>query len=220
MAALSAVYAGFRFGIRQSSLFTDAMKAQATTIQTAFLALFSFLMAFSFGSALHHFDSRNEAMKEEANAIGTTYLRAHALPDSVRVETLMTLQKYLDVRVQEEAISLNKTEQRDSLLQDASHLRTRLWELAMKSVKDDDRITTTGLYIQTLNNLIDSYGTRDEALNRSIPDALIFSLMIALIFWAGSIGYTSAVFNFRPTGIAIGFIISIQTCPRQISGKG
>jgi hypothetical protein len=209
MAVLLAVYAGFRLGVKRKSSYTDSMKAQLSTIQAAFLGLFSFLLAFSFGNALHHFDSRHEAMKEEANAIGTTYLRAHALPDTVKAETLATLQKYVDVRVQSGAMGLHRTSQRDTLLEEASHLRTKLWELAMKSVKDDDRVTTTGLYLQTLNDLIDSFGTRDEALHRNIPVEVILSLMMALILWAGSIGYSSAISDCRPSRIAIGFMIAV-----------
>jgi hypothetical protein len=209
MAMLSAVYAGFWFGTKRKSIHTDAMKSQIVNIQNAFLGLLSFLLAFSFGTALHHFDSRHEAMKEEANAIGTTYLRAHALPDLVRSETLSTLRKYVDLRVQAGSISLNSTPQREPLLQEAGRLRTDLWVLAMKSVKADDRVTTTGLYIQTLNNLIDSYGTRDEVLNRSIPDVVIFSFMVAMILWAGSVGYVSGISGFRPTWVAVAFMAAV-----------
>jgi hypothetical protein len=206
IAALLALYVGFWSGRKRESIYTNSMKSQIASIQSSFLGLFSFLLAFSFGIALHHFDNRNEAMKDEANAIGTTYLRAHALPDLVRLETLSTLQKYVDVRVQAGSIALHSISQREVLLQEASSLRTDLWALAMKSLKADDRVTTTGLYIQTLNDLIDSFGTRDEVLNRSIPEVVIFSLMIALVFWAGSVGYVSAISGIKPTWAAVGYM--------------
>jgi hypothetical protein len=202
-----AIYGGYQLGLKRQLLYSDPMKSQVVSIQGSLLGLLSLLLGFTFSIALQHFDKRSEAMKEEANAIGTTYLRAHSLPDTVRNETLATLKKYVDVRVQVGEVAVANMLYREPLLQEASELRVKLWDLAMKSAKDDDRVTTTGLYIQTLNDLIDAFGTRDEALNRHIPEVINFLLIIAVILSGGSIGYTSALSNHRPSIAAIGFMI-------------
>lgn len=203
------IYSSYRLGLKKKVLCSEPMKSQMTSIQGSLLGLLSLLLGFTFSIALHHFDKRGEAMKEEANAIGTTYLRAYSLPDTVRNETLTTLEKYVDARIQAGKISVVDTLHREPLLQEASELRIKLWDLAIKSAKEDDRITTTGLYIQALNDLIDSFGTRDEALNKHIPEVIIFLLIITIILSGASIGYTSALSNHRPSASAVGFMVIV-----------
>lgn len=204
-----AIYGGYQLGLKRQALYSDPMKSQVASIQGSLLGLLSLLLGFTFSIASQHFDKRSEAMKEEANAIGTTYLRAHSLPDTVKNETLGMLKKYVDVRVQAGENSVVNTLYRESLLQEASELRVKLWDLAMKSVRDDDRVATSGLYIQALGDLIDAFGTRDEALNRHIPEVINFLLIIAIILSGCSIGYTSALSNHRPSVVAIGFMIVV-----------
>ena len=79
----------------------------------------------------------------------------------------------------------------------------------MKSVKDDDRITTTGLYVQALNDLIDSYGTRDEILNRHVPEVVILLLLITIVLAGSILGYTSGVAGHRPTMAVACFMVIV-----------
>src|SRR5262245_23952969 len=53
-------------------------------IVAAELGLFAFLLAFTFGLAGSRFEARRETLLDEANAIGTTYLRAKVLPEPQR----------------------------------------------------------------------------------------------------------------------------------------
>ena len=200
---------GYRLGRKRQLHSGDPIKSQFTAIQGSLLGLVSLLLGFTFNIAIHHYDNRSEAMVEETNAIGTTYLRARSLPDTVRNETLATLGKYVDVRVQCGQSSVADEASREPLLQEASQLRIKLWDLAMRSVKDDDRVTTSGLYVQTLNDLIDSYGTRDEILNRHIPEIVIFLLLITFVLAGGILGYTSGVSGHRPTMAVMGFMVIV-----------
>jgi hypothetical protein len=47
----------------------------------ATLGLLAFILAFTFGLAAARFDTRRQLLLDEANAIGTTYLRAGMLPE-------------------------------------------------------------------------------------------------------------------------------------------
>jgi hypothetical protein len=203
------LYIGHKVGIKQSRLYSDQKKSHLLTIQTSVLGLISFLLGFTFSISIHHFDERSLAMKEEANAIGTTYLRAYALPETTKEQTLSTLRKYTDVRIKTAALPVTDTQTREPLLVEANMLRTKLWDLSMTSVKADDRITTSGLYVQALNNLIDSYGTRDEAIARHIPPLIMLLLVIAIIFSASLIGYTSGISMHRPSKIAVLYLSAV-----------
>ena len=68
-------------------------------VQGATLTLLGLIIGFTFSMALGRYDQRKNYEEEEANAIGTEYIRADLLPaaDKAKVQTL--LRKYLDERV-------------------------------------------------------------------------------------------------------------------------
>jgi uncharacterized membrane protein YkvI len=206
--ALLILYFSYRFGRRKAALSEHPSKSQITAVQSALLGLISLLIGFSFTIAHHHYDERSKSVVGEANAIGTTYLRAQSLPNSVRSETLTTIAKYVDIRVESNKLSSVEDRQKP-LLKEASQLRSKLWTLAMKSVKEDDRVATSGIYIQTLNDLIDSYGTRDEILNRHIPQSAIFLFLLTFFVAVSILGYTSGIARHRPTMAVLGYIFII-----------
>ena len=196
---LLAIAGGYRLGHKNRFSASSPIKSQFSAIQGSLLGLVSLLLGFSFSLAVNHYDHRSQAMVEEVNAIGTTYLRAHSISVNVREETLALLRKYVDIRVQASQITLVDEISREPLLREASQIRTRLWSLAMQSTKDDDRVTTTGLYIQALGGLIDAYATRDEVLNRHIPEVIIILLLLTFVLAGGVLGYTSGAAGHRPT---------------------
>src|SRR4051794_38485293 len=84
-----AVEAGFRLGRWRQGRSEHEREAPVGAIVGASLALLGFLLAFTFGMAASRFDTRRELVLDEANAIGTTYLRATLLsePHATEVRT-------------------------------------------------------------------------------------------------------------------------------------
>ncbi len=100
----------------------------------------------------------------EANAIGTTYLRAAMLPEPMRTDTRNLLREYVDVRL--EAVQPGKLEQS---LSRSEELHERLWSEAVAAA-EKDRSPITGLFIQSLNEVIDLHAKRVMAgLGSRIP---------------------------------------------------
>ena len=64
----------------------------------AILGLLAFMLAFTFSLAASRFEARRQGVLDEANAIGTTYLRARFLPQPQRDEAARLLREYVDVR--------------------------------------------------------------------------------------------------------------------------
>src|SRR5271165_1506020 len=84
---LLAVEGGFRLGQyqrRRSEQEDKPPVGEMVAATLALLALLAFMLAFTFGLAASRFDVRSGLVIDEANAIGTTYLRAGLLPDSIR----------------------------------------------------------------------------------------------------------------------------------------
>ena len=78
---LLSVECGHRVGKYRRSQPEQEKEAPLTTMVGATLGLLAFILAFTFGLAAARFDTRRQVLFDEANAIGTTYLRAAMLPE-------------------------------------------------------------------------------------------------------------------------------------------
>jgi uncharacterized membrane protein len=82
---------GWQIGIRTKG----GGGSNITTLESAILGLLALMLAFTFSMALSRFEARRDALLNEANAIGTTALRARLLPEPHRSETLKLLREYV-----------------------------------------------------------------------------------------------------------------------------
>src|SRR5215472_17455318 len=81
LVVLLSVEFGYRLGIYRRSRREEEKEAPLGTLVGATLGLLAFILAFTFGLAAERFDSRRQVLLDEANAIGTNYLRAGMLPE-------------------------------------------------------------------------------------------------------------------------------------------
>lgn len=191
--------AGYRIGQRSQVSFSEAYRSHLNTIQSSLLGVLALLLGFTFSLALQRFDSRSEAVVDEANAIGTAYLRAQLLPATYRDEAEKLLQSYVGLRAQAGAIALSEVAERKVLLEDANRVIDQLWGCAMRAVQEDKNPATTGLFIQALNEAIDSYGRRDAELNRHVPEVIFLLLYCVFVVTSGVLGYSAGVSEHRPS---------------------
>jgi hypothetical protein len=106
---LLSVEIGYRLGRYRWKRSEKAKEAPIGEMVGATLGLLAFLLAFTFGVAATRFDARKQAVRDEANAIRTTYLRAGLLPEPQRTEVRKLLREYVDVRL--EAVRSGNVEQ-------------------------------------------------------------------------------------------------------------
>ena len=78
---LLSVECGYRLGKFRLSRREQEKEAPVGTMVGATLGLLAFILAFTFGLASSRFDNRRQLLLDEANALGTTYLRAGMLPE-------------------------------------------------------------------------------------------------------------------------------------------
>ncbi len=96
---LLAVEGGYRLGKYRRSRSEQEKEAPVGAMVGATLGLLAFMLAFTFGLAAARFDTRRQVLLDEANAIGTTYLRAGMLPDR-REDIRALLRDYVDTRLE------------------------------------------------------------------------------------------------------------------------
>ena len=168
--ALAAIEIGFRFGRRsQGAALDDDSKAHINATQASTLGILALLLAFTFSLSLQRFDTRSDAMVDEANAIGTAYLRAQMLPAPLRDETRASLRDYVDVRVQAGHVAI--IERRRAGCADGQGRPPSERALGTGSPRGGDR-AEPGHFRDlrpVANELIDSFGRRDAAITATFP---------------------------------------------------
>src|SRR5262245_17794876 len=117
-----AIEGGLRLGRRRSDGSAQEDRQSVGQVVAATLSLLAFLLAFTFSLAASRFETRRTLVVDEANAIGTTYLRAAMLPEPHREAIRTLLREYTDVRL--EAVQPGKL---DESIRRSKELQARLW---------------------------------------------------------------------------------------------
>ena len=163
-----------------------------SSVVAASLGLLAFMLAFTFGLATARFDMRKQILLDEVNAIGTTYLRANLLDAPASIEIKKLLLEYVDLRA--DLLSKKKYQNSPKNIQDfiASSLsiQKKLWSSASAVSKQDRQSIMTGLFIMSLNELIDLHTNRVVvALQYHIPGPIWGALYLISILSFGLVGY-------------------------------
>ncbi len=190
---------GYRLGQKTQELLIEPTRSQINAIQASMLALLALVLGFTFSLSLQRFDDRAKAVVDEANAIATTYLRTHLLPDSVRAETQKLLGEYVDYRLKAGKVSLDLADDRTSLMAQSDNRLEGIWRLTAKVAREDGGPVTSGLFMTSLNEMIDASGSRDATVKRHVPSLVLLLLFLTFILTAGVIGYANGAENHRPS---------------------
>ena len=181
---LLAIEGGYRLGQYRRSRSEQEKEAPVGAMVGATLGLLAFILAFTFGLAAARFDTRRQLLLDEANAIGTTYLRAGMLPTQ-RDDIRALLRDYVDARV-EAAQSGNVREG----IRRSEHLHDQLWAQAVAVGENNPTSIVVGLFVQSLNEVIDLHAKRVTAgLRNRIPGAIWVALFAIAVLSLAAMGY-------------------------------
>jgi hypothetical protein len=165
-------------------------EAPIGTIVGAMLGLLAFILAFTFGMAASRFDARKQLLLDEANAIGTAFLRTDFLAEPQGTEARKLLRKYVDVRVE----GVLHPEKLPQALVDSEVLHQRLWSQVTALSRQTNNPVLLGLYIQSLNEVIDLHAKRvTVGLQYRIPGSIWLALCFVTILTMWAVGYNFAI---------------------------
>jgi hypothetical protein len=171
-----AAEAGFKLGRPVQKRWPDQSEPGVGAMVGAALALLGFLLAFVTGLAIGNFNQRRQLVVSEANAIGTTYLRAGYLADPYRAESRKLLREYVNLRIK----ALDPTATVSAIAQ-SEQIHDELWLMAEKVAKDDPG-PTIALYLSSLNEVIDLHTERINAeLGFRVPPIMVLGLYVVAV---------------------------------------
>jgi hypothetical protein len=180
----------------------ETLREPVGIVQGAFFALVGLILAFGLTLAIGRYDTRRAAVVDDANTIGTTYLRAQTLAEPMRTDSLRLLREYTDASLAlSKAVPTTDGFARAVAREDA--IQRRLWRLAGDALAGAPRDSAPRLYVETLNQMIDQQTVRVAALNNRIPSAVLALEVLGAAFAFGLLALYTAMHGRGATTVVL-----------------
>ncbi|WP_220128814.1 hypothetical protein [Bdellovibrio sp. KM01] len=182
-------------------------------VPTTILGLMALVLGFTFSMAVSRFDQRKNALVQEANAIGTAYLRAQLLPPQFGNNLQSLLKEYVDVRIsfhqtKADRLKQNEVDERTSRLQD------QIWK-SLIPLTSQHKDPIVALTVASVNDVFDRTSERKSTSLNRIPELVYFILISIGVFGVFSMGYVDGrskngtVFNIIVLSFLFSLVISL-----------
>jgi len=162
-----------------------SVSSRAGSLEAAVFALLGLMIAFTFSGALERFDKRRAQAVDEANAIGTAYLRMDLLPASAQPKVRETFKAYVDARI----ATYRKMHDVEAAKGEYAHsleLQGRLWSQVVAAVQQRDaRWQAEIVVIPAMNEMI-NFTTLRISATKIHPPWIIY-LMLAVLALAAAL---------------------------------
>lgn len=203
-----ALGASFR---RKRNLPGEVAGADPGLILGATLTLLGLIIGFTFSMAVSRYEQRKNCEEEEANAIGTEYLRADLLPAAEAQRVRGLLVNYTNQRIL--FYTLQDNRKLDRVNADTAQLQTDLWSAVEKDANAQPT-AITALVVAGMNDVLNSQGYTQAAWWNRIPrSAWALMFMIGLCcnlligFCIRRAGMERVVFMMMTLVVAISFFL-------------
>src|SRR6266481_5944928 len=202
--------AGYRIGRKRRAAIDEPTRAWVTAIYSAILAMLGLLLGFSWAMAQQRFEARRELVVEEANAIGTTYLRAQWLPEPHRGDVSKLLRQYVDVRLPKGFESRNTEEvvRETSVL--SERLQDQLWVQAV-DLAQKNPTPVVALFLSSLNETIDLHAKRLAQFRNRVPEGVLLLLYLFATVAMLITGYGSGLRTERCVLPTVAMVVLLST---------
>ena len=195
--------AGFRLGRWWQDREPGEQEGPTGMLVGSILALLAFLLAVTMGMASDRFDARRAVVLQEANAIGTTYLRAGYLPEPASSEIRQLLREYVPLRIR---VS-NDNLQEDIARSIAIH--GELWTIAEGVASTTDQGDLVSLFLDSLNEVIEVHEARVTVGFSRVPQTVLLLLVGGSALSLGMVGYSAGLTRRRSLLSAVVLVIAL-----------
>ena len=201
---LAVAEAGFRVGIRLQDRSGNQGESKMTgAVVGGMLGLMAFMMAFTIGIVISQQGDRRAMVVEEANAIGTAWLRAGFLEEPDQTAARALLQEYTEIRV----AAANDTSLLATTVTRSEEIHNELWAIMEENVDRGNNTDIMGLVIESVNDVIDIHALRLFAANLRLPRILGILLFLATMLSFMLVGVASSADRKRDTVAMILFAL-------------
>jgi len=187
---LLCLYIGQRLGRRDKEEATDITHARLTAVEAAIFGLMGLMVAFTFSGAADRYELRRQLTVDEANAIGTSYLRLALLPTSRQAALREKYRRYTEARLAVYRV-LPDIDASTAQAAVATRLQEEIWAgtiVALAEAPPDVKLVV----LPPLNQMIDITTSRAIALLTHTPKLIMALLLILGLVCSLLAGYVLA----------------------------
>jgi len=189
---LAALSLGRWIGRRTIAQYSPAPPPNIGSLESAVFALLGLLIAFTFSGALSRFDVRRAQVVDEANAIGTAYLRVDLVAASAQPRLREAFRGYVDARI---ATYRKLPDLRAAKVELArsQELQAEIWRQAVDATRQPGSHPAAAILLMpALNQMFDITSVR-VAATQMHPPPIIYAMLVGLALAAALLaGYQSA----------------------------
>jgi hypothetical protein len=176
----------YRVAVRRS----DVEKSDQSHVLSAMLALLGLLVGFTFSISVGRHELRRTLVVDEANAIGTEYLRTQMLPEPYRSRLAELLRRYTDARLAladagEDSVAI----MRANAIADS--LQQQMWAITVEVEPFVQPAALSSLIAGGMNAVIDVAASRRAALEARLPTIAFGALVLFATVAAAMLGFVS-----------------------------
>ncbi len=205
----SAVYwlvmeGGYRLGKWRHAHMPDERDQPVGAMVASILGLVALVLGFTFSLAASRFDARRTTVLEESNAIGTCYLRARLLPEPQRTEIAKLLREYVDLRLR----GVGGSNPNEAIARSEA-IHELLWSQAAAAAEKNSASIMTGVFVQSLNDVIDVHAKRLFVGIRSrIPVVIWIGIVGLSMLGLTAVGYQAGLTTTRRSPAMLALVLT------------
>lgn len=174
------------FLARRLRLLTEGARQDLDLVISSSLTMLALIIGFTFSMAVSRYDQRKNDEEEEANAIGTEYVRADLLPATEAAKVKQLLTQYTGQRLL--FYTVRNHQQLDAINNETTRLQNEMWS-TVQSVARTQQTPVVALAVAGMNDVLNRQGYTQAAWWNRIPTGA-WVLMVALaICCSALIGY-------------------------------
>jgi hypothetical protein len=204
---LVASEAGWRLG-RRAHVEDEATRALVGGVAAATLGLLGLLLGFALSMAITRFDARRSVIVDEANAIGTLWLRAGLLAEPMRSELRGALRDYTAARVDFARVG-NDLEKLRAARARSGRVHGVVWSVIERAAQPGSNPAIVSALITAANGMIDLEELRMSSLENYIPAPVMLLLIGVAAIALALLGWSFGAAERRGTGSMLLLVVLV-----------
>jgi len=192
---LVSLEAGYRNGrrARRQRPASDGIKTATGIVTGGMLALFGFLLGVMFSLAADRYEKRRQSLLDEANALGTPWLRAGLVEEEAQLRAL--LRQYLPLRL-ETVRGIAGAAEEARVAAETVRLQGEMWALvAAAGMRAPTPLTAT--VVTAFNEMFDLATTNRRNFRQGVPPYVLRLVIAVAVLPVGAMGYQFGIYGHR-----------------------
>ncbi|MEJ2328397.1 MAG: hypothetical protein P8Z33_00875 [Gammaproteobacteria bacterium] len=197
---------GFRVGKKRRDTWRNAESGGGGIVQTSIFAVLGLVLAFTYSAGLTRFEARKAALLNEANALGTAFLRADMASEPGRTELMESLYEYAVTRSIPPRSSVTLKDQ-NVFLSKTLEKQARIWPATKRVIDQENPDPLEVSILASINNVLDAHTVRFAAVIDGLHPTIIFLLALVTLSAMAVAGFNAGIHGrmsrWRMTAFAI-----------------